>query len=95
MLTILICVHGIHMGLHTSTLTGAMYYVGLLFLMGTIYIKLYNFRVLGINCFSSCRDELALNINSGHSEENSSNQLLAVQTPATDFSVNTNNVSYI
>ena len=56
---------------------------------------IYNFRLLGINCFSLCRDEFALNINSGHSEENSSNQLLAVQTPATDFSVNTNNVSYI
>lgn len=44
------------------------------------------------------RDEFNLNNNSGHSKQNSSNQLLAVQTPANDFTINSKNVgccSYI
>ena len=47
-----------------------------------------------IQLFVVHRDEFNLNNNSGHNEKNSSNKLLAVQTPANDFTVNIKSVSY-
>ena len=46
-----------------------------------------------IRLFVLHSDEFNLNNNSGHSEKNSSNKLFAVQTPATNFTINTKTVS--
>ena len=40
-----------------------------------------------------CSDGKNLNINSGHSEDHSSNQTLSVQTPAIDFLIYNDTVS--
>ena len=66
-----------------------MCYDGHLYLMGMFCAMI---RRLDLLC---CRDEKSgnYNINSGYGMEISSNQSLAVQTPAIDFTVHSTNVS--
>ena len=89
---ILTCAPGIHLILHIFTLTEVKYCVGLLCLMS---MKVFTFKLhINYKLFSLYRNVSNLNSNSGHSGQNSLNQLLAVQTPPSGFTVNTKSVSY-
>lgn len=82
--------HGIHMITRTSIPTEATFCVGPLYIMGMLKDNNYYIELLVVFL---CSDDFDFNNNSGHSEQNSSNKLLGVQTPASDFSVNTKSVS--